>query len=90
MVNLLVNFLNVFEGLNKTIIMFILFIVTCVFRVRGYIDSDNWGTVLRATVVAYFGTHMVEHYTAMVKERLTAKGKEEVTEIVPAEQGNDP
>ena len=58
--------------------MFILLIVTCIFRVRGYIDSDNWGAVLRETVVAYFGTHMVEHYTAMVKERLNSKGKEEV------------
>jgi len=79
---LLVNFLNVFIGLRKTVVMLSLLIVACIFRIKGYIGPDNWEGCLKATIVAYFGSNAMEHYTAMVKERLLANGKkEEVTEI---------
>jgi hypothetical protein len=82
MAEYLVNFLNSFIGLRKTIVMLALLIITCVFRVKGYISSDNWEGVLKATVVAYFASNSVEHYTAMVKEKLLANGKKvAVTEI---------
>jgi hypothetical protein len=88
MIDLLVNFLNIFDGLNKTIIMFMILVISCVFRVKGYISGDNWEGVIKAVTVSYFGTHMVEHYTSMIKERLLANGKkEEVTEIDAKEEG---
>jgi hypothetical protein len=82
MADYLVSFLNAFVGLRKTIVMLSLLIVSCVFRVKGLITSDNWEGVLKSTVIAYFGSNSIEHYAAMVKERLLANGKkEEVTEI---------
>lgn len=69
----LVDFLNVFTGLRKTIVMLALMVITVVFRVKGLIAPDNFEGVMKATIVAYFGSNSVEHYTAMVKERLTSK-----------------
>jgi hypothetical protein len=78
----LVNFLNALTGLRKTIVMFALLVVSCIFRVKGYIGPDNWEGVLKACICAYFASNACEHYSAMVKERILANGKkEEVTEI---------
>lgn len=79
MAEYLVNFLNTFIGLRKTIVMLALLIVACIFRVKGYVSGDNWECVLKSTVIAYFGSNSIEHYTAMVKERLNSKGKEVLT-----------
>lgn len=82
MAEYIVDFLNSFMGLRKTIVMLALLVVSCIFRIKGYIGADNWEGVLKATVVAYFGSNAVEHYTAMVKEKLNSKGqKVETTEI---------
>lgn len=82
MADYLVNFLNIFTGLRKTIVMLALLIVTCVFRVKGYIDPSNFEGVMKATVVAYFGSNACEHYTSMIKERLNSQGKEVATTVI--------
>lgn len=88
MAEYLVSFLNTFIGLRKTIVMLALLIVACVFRIKGYIAPDNWEGVLKSTIIAYFGSNSIEHYTAMVKERLLANGKTvAVTEIDSKEEG---
>ena len=69
----IVNFLNVFQGLRKTIVMLALIIITCVFRVKGLITPDNFEGLLKSTVIAYFGSNSIEHYTAMIKSRLDDK-----------------
>jgi hypothetical protein len=82
MVQYIVDFINVFQGLRKTVVMLAVLIVTAVFRVKGYLGPDNMEGILKATVVSFFASNSIEHYTAMVKERLLANGKkEEVTEI---------
>jgi hypothetical protein len=89
MAEYLVNFLNSFQGLRKTIVMLAVLAITCMFRVKGYLGSDNVEGILKATVVSYFASNGIEHYTAMVKERITAAGKKvEVTEI-DSTSGND-
>ncbi len=81
MAQYIVDFLNSFQGLRKSIVMLALITITSIFRVKGYIAPDNFEGLLKATVVAYFGSNSIEHYTAMVKERMTAKGSVAVTEI---------
>jgi len=82
MVQYIVDFINVFQGLRKTVVMLAVLLVTCTFRVKGYIGPDNFEGILKATVVSFFASNGLEHYTAMVKERLLASGKkQEITEI---------
>ena len=88
MAEYLVNFLNSFIGLRKTIVMLALLVITCVFRVKGYIGPDNFEGLLKTTVVAYFGSNSIEHFTAMVKEHLNSKGQKVTqTEIVSKTEG---
>jgi hypothetical protein len=75
MTQYIVDFLNSFIGLRKSIVMLSLMILTAIFRVKGYIGPDNFEGLLKATIVAYFGSNSVEHYTAMVKEKLTTQNK---------------
>jgi len=82
MAEYLVNFLNCLQGLRKTLVMLSLIVITSVFRAKGLIEPTNFEGILKATVIAYFGSNSIEHYTAMVKERLTSKGTTvPVTEI---------
>jgi hypothetical protein len=88
MIEWVVNFLNFFQGLRKTIIMLALLIVSCIFRIKGYIGADNWEGVLKATAVSFFASNACEHYTSMIKERLNSKGqKVEVEEIDTKSEG---
>lgn len=89
MVQYIIDFINVFQGLRKTVVMLAVLIVTCVFRIKGYIGPDNMEGILKATVVSFFASNGLEHYTSMIKERLLANGKkEEMTEIDSKTDGN--
>lgn len=82
MIQYIVDFINVFQGLRKTVVMLAVLIVTCVFRVKGYLAADNMEGILKSTVVSFFATNGIEHYTSMIKERLIANGtKIATTEI---------
>ena len=78
----IVDFLNVFQGLRKTVVMLALIIITVIFRIKGLIAPDNFEGLLKATVVSYFGSNSIEHFTTMVKAHLDSKGQTKtVTEI---------
>ena len=69
----LVDFLNIIQGLRKTLVMFLLMIIGVWFRLKGYLSGDNFTDLLRATVIAYFGANSVEHFTSMVQQHLVSK-----------------
>lgn len=73
MAQYLVNFLNGLQGLRKTIVMLALMVITCIFRVKGLIGPDNFEGIMKSTVIAYFGSNSIEHFTAMVKTHLESK-----------------
>lgn len=73
MVQYIVDFLNSLQGLRKTIVMFMVIVISMVFRIKGLITSDNMESLLRYTVIAYFGSNSVEHYSSMIKAQLDAK-----------------
>lgn len=90
MIQAIVDFINVFQGLRKTIVMLAVLIATCVFRVKGYIQPDNFEGIIKATVVSFFASNGLEHYTAMIKERLTSAGKQvQFTEIDSKTEANE-
>lgn len=69
----LADFLEVFQDVNKTAIMLFLLAVSAFFRIKGYVDSDGFVSLLQTTTVAYFGTTTVVHFTSMVKDHLANK-----------------
>lgn len=77
----LVNFLNGIQGLRKSIVMIALIAITAAFRAKGLIDPSNFEGLLKATVIAYFGSNSIEHYSAMVKANLESKNSKPVIEI---------
>lgn len=83
MAQYLVNFLNTFQGLRKSVVMLALITITSVFRYKGFVGSDNFEGLLKATVVSYFGSNSIEHFSAMVKAHLESKSgvTETVTQI---------
>jgi hypothetical protein len=82
MTQYLVNFLNLFIGLRKTVIMLALLLVSIIFRIKGLITPDNFSDLLKATTLGFFASNSIEHYTTMIKDQLNSKGeKVQVTEI---------
>jgi hypothetical protein len=73
MPNWLANLLEVFNDTNKTTVMFLLLVLGSVFRVKGYIDSEGFITLLKTTTVSYFGTSTVIHFTSMIKDSIASK-----------------
>jgi hypothetical protein len=73
MAQYVVNFLNLFQGIRKSVVMLALIAITSVFRAKGLIAPDNFEGILKSTVIAYFGANGIEHYTAMVKTHLESK-----------------
>lgn len=69
----LVDFLEVFQDVNKTAIMLFLLAVGALFRVKGYISGEGLVTLLQTTTVSYFGTTTFSHLTEVVKDHLATK-----------------
>lgn len=73
MADYLVNFLNVFVGLRKSIVMILLMIIGVIFRVKGFLDGAQFVDLFKATVISYFGANSVEHFSSMIKDHLADK-----------------
>jgi purine-cytosine permease-like protein len=79
----MIDFLNIFSSLNKSLVMLLLMVIGVWFRLRGYLSGDNFVDLLKTTVVSYFGAHIAEHFTAMVRDHLASKN-------APLAIANDP
>lgn len=71
----LADFLEVFNDTNKTVIMAALLGISIFFRTKGYITPDGFVDLIKTTVVSYYGTTTVIHFTSMIKDSLAAKLK---------------
>lgn len=69
----LIDFLNIIQGLRKTLVMFLLMIIGVWFRLKGFLSGDNFTDLFKATVIAYFGANSVEHFTSMVQQHLVSR-----------------
>lgn len=75
----LADFLAVFLGVRKTLVMFILILIGVVFRIRGLINGDQLVTLLQSTTVAFFAANSIEHVGETIRHYINTKG-EQVTE----------
>ena len=63
------NALLCLTGFRKFIIMFILIIVSIIFRVLNYVDGAQFVDLLKGAVIAFFTANIGEHVINLVKEK---------------------
>lgn len=68
-----IDFLNIFSALNKSIVMFLLLAISIIFRVKGYLNGDNFVELIKSTVISYYGVTGLVHFTSMIKDHLASK-----------------
>ncbi len=69
----LAEFLDVIMGFRKLIVMLLVFTISVSFRLKGYLNGDQFTDLLKAVVIAFFGANSVEHFTSMVEQHLENK-----------------
>lgn len=55
------NLINTIRGLRKWSIMFILIVVSIVFRMNGLLTGLEFVALLKTSVVAFFASNSIEH-----------------------------
>jgi len=69
------DFMAIFLGLRKTIVMFALLIIGIVFRVKGLINGDQLVSLLQSTTIAFFAANSIERVGETIKHYVNAKGQ---------------
>ena len=86
----ILEFIGIFTGMRKTLVMFLLIFVGIVFRVKGYLSGDNFVDLLKGTTIAFFSANGLEHLTSTVKEYINSKGQKETqTDIVEDDSADE-
>jgi hypothetical protein len=75
----LADFIAIFLGLRKTLIMLSLLVVGIIFRIEELINGEQLVTLLQGTTIAFFAANSVEHVGEVVKHYINAQGQQ-VTE----------
>ena len=64
----ILDWIQVFFGLRKFILMLILYSVGVVFRIHGLINGGEMVDLFKSTTIAFMSVNGLEHFTGMVKE----------------------
>jgi hypothetical protein len=80
------EFLNVFFGFRKTIVMLLLVLIGIVFRLENFINGSEFVDLLKNTVIAFFASNSIEHFTSMAKSYMDSKGQKETEQVVDLDQ----
>jgi hypothetical protein len=86
----LADFIAIFLGLRKLIVMFCLILIGVIFRLKGLIDGNQLVALLQSTTIAFFAANSVERVGDTVKHYVDSKGQQ-VTEqeaVVGDSNGN--
>ena len=75
----LADFIAIFLGLRKTIVMFALLFIGIVFRIEELINGEQLVDLLKATTIAFFAANSVEHVGETIRHYVNSKGQQ-VTE----------
>ena len=73
MAKYVLDFINIFVGLRKSIVMLLLMAISTTLITKGFLSGANFTDLLRATIISYFGANGVEHFTSMVQAHLNSK-----------------
>ena len=87
MAQYLVNFINLFVGLRKTVAWFSLLIIGVIFTIKGIINGAEFVDLAKGTFLGFVAGNASEHISATVKEYFNSKGKkaEEVSTSLTGE-----
>ena len=69
----MIDFLNVLQVFNKSLVMLLVLAIGVWFRLKNYLNGDNFVELIKTTVIAYFGAHVSEHFVTMVRDHLASK-----------------
>jgi hypothetical protein len=86
MVQCVINFINVFAGLRKTIAWFSLMAIAIAFRLKGYIDGDQFVDLAKNTFLGFVAGNGVEHISSTIKEFLNSKGQKKDEIVLDAKE----
>lgn len=79
--------INIIFGFRKFLLMLLITLVGIIFRVKGYIDGNQFVDLLKSTTISFFAANGVEHIVATVK---SVMGKEPAPEAVAdTDESND-
>lgn len=73
MADYVLDFLNIFTGLRKTIVMLLTMAVGTTLIVKGYLSGNNYVDLMKTVIIGFFGANSVEHFSSMVKSHLDSK-----------------
>lgn len=76
MAKYVLEFLDIFQGLRKSIVMVLLMIIGTVLVTKGYLNGGNFVDLFKATIISYFGANATEHVTGMIQAHLEGKNKD--------------
>ncbi len=72
----LADFIAIFLGLRKTIVMFTLLLIAIVFRIEELINGEQLVDLLRYTVIAFFSANSIEHVGETIRHYVNAQGQQ--------------
>jgi hypothetical protein len=71
----LAEFLNIFFGMRKFILMGGLLFIGIIFRIQGMLSGSEFVDLLKATTISFFAANSGEHALVAIKSYMDAKGK---------------
>lgn len=71
----LLDFIEVFTGARKTIVMVTLMLVAIIFRIKGLMTGGDVVELLKGTAIAFFSANGLEHIGTTIKEYVNNKGE---------------
>lgn len=80
--------INIIFGFRKFLLMLALFAVGIIFRVKGYLDGNQFVDLLKSTTISFFAANGVEHIVSTVKS-VMGKSEEPPSSLADTDESND-
>lgn len=74
------DFLNIFFGFRKTLLMVILYIVGIIFRITGLLSGAEMVDLFKGTTIAFMSANGLEHIVEVVKQKIASTAKSDAPE----------
>jgi hypothetical protein len=88
MAKYVLDFLNIFTGLRKSIVMLLLMIIGTYLILRGFLNGGQFVDLFKAVVISYFGANGVEHFSSMIQAHLESKNSPNNAEKIDVIKNN--
>lgn len=69
------EFIQIFFGFRKFILMILLFGVGIIFRLHNYVDGGQFVDLMKNTTIAFFAANGFEYISSTIKEYVNSQGQ---------------